>query len=152
MAIQLPTKRSYYFGCVTESDDILCWIPAEELLNMVNDGTAPSNILDDYPWGLEVPVDDIVLSDLGVALPVSAAVIKQAFQLLRAENRLPESGPVMGEHVERLCEDLEKRSDYRSLRTRGPSSIPRESLPSPPMSDGEAPLAVFQRLASLRRS
>lgn len=142
MAIRLPTERAYYLASAGEPDRLLCWIPREELEAMVEADEADSQALEDYPGGLEVDVSPEALDEAGIRLGVDPDRIRAAYALVAEKGKVPESGRVLGSDLEDLAAQLQPAAD-------GTVSYAADVvIGDVPMSDGEEPLAVFQKLAA----
>jgi len=140
MAIRVPTERTYYQSSPIEPDYLLCWIPREELEDMVRKGEAVKDVLKNYPYGLEIEVSEEALEEVGIKLNISPDSIRKAYTLLREENCLDKSGYVRGKALERFVEYMEMRPEVRTV----PFELTK--FPAPEMSDGEEPLFIFQHL------
>ena len=144
MAIRIPTERTYYQSSPTEPDYLLCWIPKEELKEMVMNGQANRDVLENYPYGLEIEVDEEALQEAEIDLKISPEKIHKAYALLRRQGLLDDSGYVQGAALESFAKHIEERTILRTATV--PSEL--QSLPKPKMSDGDEPSVIFQSLTA----
>lgn len=124
--ISTPTRRAYYPASPNEPSRILCWMPAEELVRMVEKGEAPADLLDDYPDGLEVEVTEAEFAEFRIKLDAEPVAICQAYLDLLKDGQLPTSGMVDARNLESAA-----------LGTAMVSFSMGSKLPEPEMSDGE---------------
>lgn len=152
MKISLPEKRAYYPASKNEPDFLLCWIPATELAQLVDEGRVAQDILDDYPGGLEVEVSAAAFEDVELDLGVDPETIRQAYtRLVEREKRgephaLPKSGRVDGAWLEEVSRAAE---GFMEVFAVGPDDLDfaaGQSPPEPKMSDGQDALTVMQNL------
>ena len=146
MPIQVPKERTYYQSSPAEPDRLLCWIPRRELEEMVRNGHAGQDVLEDYPRGLEIEVSEEVLKDAGIDLEIGPENIREAYALLREQGSLDKSGYVRASDLEDFAKDIDARGGFSAITT-VPSDL---SMRKPAMSDGEESSVVFQRLAAKR--
>jgi hypothetical protein len=149
MQIKTPKRRAYYPASRNERDRLLCWIPAEELERMVQDGRVVEDILEDYPDGLEIEVSEEAFEEFGIDIDVSPEAIRHAFADLTIQKRLPQSGIVDGASLERIAQQAQG-SAMESFTLRPPAQVHRfsveQELPEPEMTDGEDPMTVLTNL------
>lgn len=144
MAIRLPTERTYYQSSPTEPDYLFCWIPKEELEDMVSNGQASRDVLKNYPDGLEIEVDKEAFQEVEIDLKINPEKIRAAYALLKQQGILDDSEYVQGAALERFAQQIEERTESRT------ATVPAEfqSLPKPKMSDGDEPSVMFQSLTA----
>lgn len=152
MQINLPETRAYYLASKNEPGYLLCWIPAEELAQLVHDGRVARDILDDHPGGLELEVSAAAFDDVELELGVSPAAIKSAFEALRErqaqgdDRALPESGIVAGAWLEQKARQAE-HGPIGFAAGAGPFELAAdETPPEPRMSDGLDARTMMQSL------
>lgn len=152
MKISLPEARAYYPASKNEPDYLLCWIPAEELAKLVDEGRVAPDILDDYPGGLELEVSEEAFEEVDLDLGVSPEAIQQAYGNLEKRKRegaphaMPTSGRVDGAWLEEVAAAVD--DPFMSYST-GPlpfDDVVLEPPPEPKMSDGQDPRTVMQNL------
>jgi hypothetical protein len=136
--ISIPRVRAYYPASKNEPDRLLCWIPTQELETMVEDGQVRSDILEDYPDGLEVEVSEQAFDEFELDLGVEPDALLEAYANLLERNALPESGRVAGESLEK-----EASSD---IIFAAPMAMTNTKLPEPDMTDGQDAQTVMQLL------
>jgi hypothetical protein len=124
--ISTPTRRAYYLASPNETSRVLCWMPADELVDMAARGEAPEHLIDDHPDGLEVEVSEAEFAEFGINLAADPADIRRVYLELLRKEQLPPSGMVDGRHLEREAMGMEMVSFARSA-----------GLPEPSMSEGE---------------
>ena len=142
MKISTPSKRAYYPASKYEHDQLLCWIPEEELQRMVRFGQIAPDVLDDYPDGLEVEVSQAAFDELEIDFGVSPEAIRQAYAYHRGRKALPESGVVDGATLERVAQEPLRGAPEGFVKGVGVLSA-GEKFPEPEMTDGEDPRTVM---------
>jgi hypothetical protein len=148
MPIKLPIQRAYYAASPTEPEQLLCWIPKEEVQTLIQKGEASAELLDAYPLGLEVEVSERAFGQLGLTLPAPSADLARAFADLREHGRLPPSGYVDGTYLERNANAHDTLATAAADMIAVPEGqLPLGFAPEPAMSSGEAPSDVLNRLA-----
>jgi hypothetical protein len=150
MKISVPEARAYYPASKNEPEYLLCWIPAVELAQLVDQGRVSRDILDDYPGGLEVEVSASAFEDVELDLGVSPEALRRAYGSLLEQKRhgdtraLPESGRVDGAWLEEKARATE--SGLMSFDTLLLDLAAGETPPQPKMSDGQDARTVMQNL------
>ena len=142
MKISTPSKRAYYPASTYEQDQLLCWIPEEELQRMVRFGQIAPDVLDDYPDGLEVEVSQAAFDEFEIDLGISPEAIQQAYAYHRARKALPESGVVDGATLERVAQEPQRGAPEGFVKG-GLVLSAGEKFPEPEMTDGEDPRTVM---------
>ena len=149
MKIRTPSQRAYYPASRNEPDRLLCWIPDDELARMVNLGQIAPEVLEDYPDGLEVEVSRAAFDEFGIELGVSPEAIEAAYNHLREQGSLPDSGRVDGASLESVAPEPLRGGPEGLMYPKGPlekASLPpwgSGKLPEPEMTDGEDPRTVM---------
>jgi hypothetical protein len=148
MKIRMPKVRAYYSASQNEPEWLLCWIPPDDLAQLASQGRVQSDILDDYPNGLEVEVTDQGFEEFGLQLDASPSALREAYARLRESNALPESGIVAAADLEAIVQGaLESAVSFRGALTQPPSPVAKgEKLAEPEWTDGDDPRAVMQQL------
>ncbi len=136
--ISIPRVRAYYPASKNEPDRLLCWIPADELKTMAENGQVLSDILEDYPDGLEVEVSEQAFDEFDLKLGVEPDALVEAYANLLQSGALPESRRVAGESLE------EQASPSPGIAFAIPKSAAK--LPEPDMTDGKDAQTVMQLL------
>jgi hypothetical protein len=142
MKISTPSKRAYYPASTYEQDQLLCWIPEEELQRMVRFGQITPDVLDDYPDGLEIEVSQAAFDELEIDFGVSPEAIRQAYAYHRGRKALPESGVVDGATLERVAQEPLRGAPEGFVKG-GLVLSSGEKFPEPEMTDGEDPRTVM---------
>jgi hypothetical protein len=86
MKIRVPRERAYYPASRNEPDRLLCWLPPEDLQELVRQGRAQDDILDYYPSGLEVEVTRQGLEEFRLDLGATPEALQEAYQTLRQQD------------------------------------------------------------------
>jgi hypothetical protein len=58
MAIPLPDEMVLYYESPDKLERLLCWIPFKELERLVNESKVKPSILEDYPDGLDIEINE----------------------------------------------------------------------------------------------
>ncbi len=139
MTISIPAVRAYY-PARTGLARILCWLPEFELEIMINRGDAPSDIIEDFPSGLEIEVSAEALDEYEIKLGLPPESICRAYSYFMDRGSVDKSGLVDGASLEKLLKQA------LSIRTGGNLEENLEQvfsradiLPKPGMSDGSDP-------------
>jgi len=140
MKISTPKKRAYYPASEYEQDELLCWIPEEELARMARFGQITPDVLEDYPDGLEVEVSREAFDEFEIDLGISPEAIKQAYAYYRERGELPESAVVDGATLEGAVQGPQ-RGEPEGL-AKGVLSA-GDKFPEPEMTEGEDPRTVM---------
>ncbi|MCK5116243.1 MAG: hypothetical protein KAR44_06555 [Candidatus Aegiribacteria sp.] len=139
MTISIPLVRAYY-PARTGITRILCWLPEDELNNMITRGNAPDDIIEDFPSGLEIEVSVEALDEYEIKLGFSPEQICRAYSYFMNRGSVDKSGLVDGASLEGILKqalaiptgsNLEENLEQIYSRT--------EILPKPDMSDGSDP-------------
>jgi hypothetical protein len=152
MKISLPKSRAYYPASKNEPDYLLCWIPATELAQLVDEGRVTPDILDYYPGGLEIEVSTSAFEDVDLNLGISPEEVAQAYASLLERKRmgdlhaLPESGKVDGSWLEEAVRAARDTTPAYAVGEYDLAFASGEMPPEPEMSDGQDALAVMQNL------
>jgi hypothetical protein len=151
MKISVPETRAYYPASKNEPEYLLCWVPATELAQLVDQGRVARDILEDYPGGLEVEVSASAFEEVEMDLGVSPEAIKQAYESLWERKRhgdptaLPESGRVDGAWLEDVAR-VAASGLFPFAIDAGLEFAAGERPPQPKMSDGQDARTVMQNL------
>lgn len=144
MAIRIPEERAYY-RARSDSEELLCWLPADELRRMIDTGKAPEDVLENYPDGLEVRVAQWYLDDLGIDLGFDPEGLTTAFSFFLGRDRIDESGLVAGRALEAALTRARGSSHAGSLaEALEETSSTGGRLQKPSMSAGTDPETVMQ--------
>jgi hypothetical protein len=148
MFIPLPTRRCYYASFPTEQDVLLCWIPAEELQTLSAAGRIDPGAKDMYPQGVEIEVSEAAFRELKLNLGVSPMELCRQYRDLAVVDNGMGQKLIDGSYLEGLV----RANEYTTaaLDRTGNEDILLGPVPSPPMSPGDPPLAVFRHLAQRR--
>jgi len=140
MKISTPKKRAYYAASENEQDEVLCWIPEEELARMARFGQIAPDVLEDYPDGLEIEVSQEAFDEFEIDLGIRPEAIKQAYAYYRKRGELPESGVVDGATLESRAQEPQ-RGGLEGLA----KGVLRagDKFPEPEMTEGEDPRTVM---------
>lgn len=103
MTISIPLARAYY-PARTGLTRILCWLPKDELMNMINRGDAPDDIIEDFPSGLEIEVSAEALDEYEIKLGFPPESICRAYSYFMDRGSMDKSGLVDGASLERILE------------------------------------------------
>jgi hypothetical protein len=145
MKISTPSKRAYYPASENERDQLLCWIPEEELQRMVRFGQITPDVLEDYPDGLEFEVTQAAFDEFEIDLGVSPEAIQEAYAYHRERGEIPETGAVDGAALESAALDSAAQESLRGgpeMLTKGGPAIGFK-FPEPEMTEGEDPRTVM---------
>jgi hypothetical protein len=143
MKISVPNERAYYPASPNEPDRLLCWIPPDDLVELVRQGKVQEDILDYYPSGLEVEVTQEGLEEFKLDLGASAEELQEAYLGLQRQRALPKSGMVAAASLEEIVQSPGKvRGFLKAPLVHGAA----EKLPEPKMTDGADPRSVMQQL------
>jgi hypothetical protein len=145
MKIRMPKVRAYYAASANEPDDLLCWIPADELARLVEQAKAEPDVLEYHPDGLEVEVSEQGLEEHGLELGARPEALRRAYRALKKAHTLPESGMVEATSLESIAQEAVPGSSFdadRRLVLLGPDG----KLPGPEMTDGADARSVMQQL------
>ncbi len=146
MRIKLPQVRAYYPWSKNERDQLLCWIPPTELAQLASEQKVRSDILEDYPDGLELEVTESAFDEFDLDLGISPEILLKAYIGLDENDALPESGLVEGTALESFAKSLRDAPRSVAPIDGTASFLGREKLPEPEMTDGEDAQAVMRRL------
>ncbi len=139
MTISIPLARAYY-PARTGLARILCWLPKDELRDMISRGDAPDDIIEDYPTGLEIEVSVEALDEYEIKLGFPPESICRAFSYFMDRGSVDKSGIVDGASLERtLKQALITRSGNKLEENLEQVFSRSETLPKPRMSDGSDP-------------
>jgi hypothetical protein len=144
MKIRVPRERAYYPASRNEPDRLLCWLPPEDLQELVRQGRAQDDILDYYPSGLEVEVTRQGLEEFRLDLGATPEALQEAYQTLRQQDALPKSGMVAGASLEEITQAPAKTSGSEKSAL---SLEPGKKLRSPEMTKGADPRSVMRQLS-----
>ena len=147
--ISIPRKRAYYTATRGDPDELLCWIPPDELVCMAKEGRIRSDVPGDYPDGLELEVSQLAFDEFGIDVGTSAAAIQAVYEQFLAGGALPPSEMVDGLTLERLAREAERVTPRVPGDKEARPIVSRElgrSLPSPEMTEGDDPMAVMRSL------
>jgi hypothetical protein len=142
MQISTPSKRAYYPASENERDQLLCWIPEEELQRMVRFGQITPDVLEDYPDGLEFEVTQAAFDEFEIDLGVSPEAIKEAYAYHREQGKIPKSGSVDGAALESAAQEP-VRGGEEAIAKGGPLLRWEGGFPEPEMTEGEDPRTVM---------
>jgi hypothetical protein len=134
MKIRMPRTRACYPASRNEPHRLLCWIPREELEQLVAEGRVQAEVLEFYPSGLEVRLSRAGFDEFGLDLGVDPQRLYDAYEAMRKAGAVPKSGVVSGAHLERLA-----GASSKGLRD-------ELTLPEPDWTDGEDARAVMEKL------
>jgi hypothetical protein len=154
--IRLPNVIVIYPQRKSDPGYLLCWIPAREYENVVQDPGARADLAQYYPRGVEVELSAEGLDEYGIDLNADPERLHRAYQDLVAQNAAPESGMVE-------LANLREVSDQPATRSAGGVSfglsewmsgvedldddhILRRIAAPPPMTEGEDASQVYRRL------
>lgn len=146
MKISVPAARTYYPASKNEPEYLLCWIPAEALAQLVDEGRVARDILDDYPGGLEIEVSASAFEDVELNLGTSPEAIRQTYVDLLERNALGESGMVDGVWLEEQAMAAENTSVAFDIGPDLHKPISDTAAPGPKMSEGQDARSVMQSL------
>jgi hypothetical protein len=96
MTISLPEEIVYYYQSPEKKDRLLCWIPRNELERLVKESKNLINkqILDDFPHGLDIEVNDVDLKyyeeKYNLKLGINLTDVREAFDFVQKQTK--ESG------------------------------------------------------------
>lgn len=107
--IKTPKKRAYYPASKNEKDRLLCWLPVDELKAMKAAGKAPEQVLEDYPYGLELEVSNEAFQEYGIKLGCDAGELVAAYRKLLKAKRLPDSLVIDGASLEAMTKQRKPR-------------------------------------------
>jgi len=141
MQISTPSKRAYYPASENERDQLLCWIPEEELQRMVRFGQITPDVLEDYPDGLEFEVTQAAFDEFEIDLGVSPEAIQEAYAYHRERGEIPESGSVDGAALESAAQESLRGGP--EMLTKGGPALGFGKFPEPEMTEGEDPRTVM---------
>ena len=151
MKISVPETRAYYPASKNEPEYLLCWVPATELAQLVDQGRVARDILEDYPGGVEIEVSASAFEEVEMDLGVSPEAIKQAYESLWERKRhgdptaLPESGRVDGAWLEDVAR-VAASGLFPFAIDAGLEFAAGERPPQPKMSGGQDARTVMQNL------
>jgi hypothetical protein len=143
MKISVPNERAYYPASPNEPERLLCWIPPDDLKDLVRQGKVQDDILDYYPSGLEVEVSSQGLEEFKLDLGASPEVLQKAYQTLRRKHNLPKSGMAAAASLEEMVQGPAKVGGFLKSPL---LSEPGKKVPEPEMTDGADPRSVMQQL------
>jgi hypothetical protein len=142
MKIRVPKERAYYPASPNEPDRLLCWIPPDDLANLVHQGQVQDDILDYFPSGLEVEVSKQGLAQFQLKLGATPEALQEAYQTLRRQGALPKSGMVAGAGLEELLQGPDKVGAPGDVHPAG-----AKKLRGPGMTKGVYPRSVMRQLS-----
>lgn len=153
MATKVPKTTAFYCSSKTEPQNLLCWIPPNELESMAEQGKAPKDILQYYPDGLEIEVSESALTEGNIDLGIEPKFLCAAYLKLYAEQKLPSSGLIGGDI---LFQDakmlLHGTGGTSAMFALGEGTATKQDATGkyeePLMTEGEEPEEVFKRLAA----
>lgn len=120
MTIKTPKKIVYYPASRNEPDQLMCWIPYEELKKMVDKNRVDKNILTDYPDGLEIEITDEELKyfyeKYELKLKGEPKSLLLAYEYLREKKMIKTLGYINSKNLDRLSKQVPKL-ELRELKT-----------------------------------
>jgi hypothetical protein len=142
MKIRVPNERAYYPASPNEPERLLCWLPPDDLKDLVRQGKVQDDILDYYPSGLEVQVSEQGLEEFKLDLGASPEALQKAYRTLRQRHAVPKSGMVTAASLQEMVHGPEKVRGSKSPLLPEPG----KKVPEPEMTDGADPRSVMQQL------
>lgn len=146
MKIRTPSVRAYYSASQNEPEWLLCWIPPDDLAQLASQGRVRADVVDDYVNGLEVEVTSQGFEEFELDLDVSPDALRDAYERLRTEDALPESGIVSADHLEAVAREATSRPVSFGIAPAPPALERIEKLPEPEWTDGDDARAVMRQL------
>ena len=108
MALRFPIVISYYFECTDVRDRLYYCIPPNVLEEVVQNGLAKKEVLDDYPDGIDIKVSGSKFEEFeemySYELDVKPDAIMHAFDLIKSKfkDKLPPTGFISGDYLNEL--------------------------------------------------
>ncbi|MCO5199452.1 MAG: hypothetical protein M9941_17045 [Anaerolineae bacterium] len=137
--IKLPAEIVYYAEPYRSIETLLCWIPSAAYPTVAADDAALTQLRRFYPDGVELRVDREELAEMGVELNAYERDLVGAYQWLRDNGRLPQSGMVTAQELEPLAQEYGRGALESDFDT--PWSL-REDVPLPPPIERSAAMTV----------
>lgn len=144
MKIRVPKERAYYTASANEPEKLLCWLPPEDLADLVSQGKVQEDILEYYPNGLEVRVSREGLDEFKLDLGATPEELQEAYKSWRKEHGQAESRMVKATILEEMAQSPAKARDLDKFPF---ASALVAKASEPDMTEGEDPRSVMQRLS-----
>jgi len=144
MAIQIPTKLTFYTASEAEKGRLLAWIPSSDLNGVTANDTVADALRHEYPTGLEIEVTERAFLDFGLLLEPHPMELVEAYHQLEAGRQLSRDGMVDGQYLRELART--RRSRVRQLDGYSEQQESDAPPPSIAFSEGTGPNEVLNAM------
>jgi len=112
MPIKTPKERAFYYEITNLRDRLIYWIPKEDLKDMEKNGKMSKQLLEDYPFGLDVEVYQDLFDEFKkkyrLEIPIDVENTMQAFQAIknRYGKKFPRTGLINVKELQSFAQEM----------------------------------------------